>query len=333
MKQSNEWLAKMLPPVERIWRRSEPDFYGASYLIAHSLGRKKVPVSFAAWRHGWTYYEPIIHPRLISNGAPNMTSLVATKEQVRILNNFGYNKVHSVGLPYIYGDSIRTERKPDSLLVMPAHTLPYTDNKINQEAYVDSIANLRPQFTSIIACLHSSCVEKGYWCQEFEKYGIPWITGADTYDKNALVRMNLIFNSVEYMTTNRIGSHVAYAAYSGCKVSIYGDYASPHPGEYKNDPFWKTHADLLQFWIEQSSLYAVRQKYPGFFVHPRAASIRKKWAAEAVGVENQRSPDEIARLLGWSLSDQISGYTKEGYRLLSSPRALRQLLNRRRLAK
>ena len=327
------WLLDRLPPVERVWRRSEPDFYGASYLIAQRLGRKKPPISFAAWRHGWVYVDPIIHPRMLVMGTPKTLNLMATDRQVEILRKFGWSKSVAVGLPFIYGDIFKLDAKPNSLLVMPGHTLPYTDHQWDQKTYVDQIVKLKPYFTSIVACVHSSCFAKGYWVPYFEKNGIPCIKGADTYDKNALLRLNCIFKSFEYMTTNTIGSHIAYAAYSGCKVSIYGDYCSPNKNDYRNDPYYHKYPDLLEYWIDQSQESVIKNHYPQFFTVPMEATKRKNWGAEMVGAAYRKDPQEIAKLLGWSIANQIIGYCKEGFRMASSPSKLRNLLERRRIAK
>ena len=83
LKYDTKWIAEKLPPIERVWRRSEPDSYGASYLIAEQTERKKPPVSFAHWRHGWNYLNPIIHPRLLG-GDPGLVHLMTTAEQVQI---------------------------------------------------------------------------------------------------------------------------------------------------------------------------------------------------------------------------------------------------------
>ena len=194
LKYDTDWIAEKLPSIERVWRRSEPDSYGASYLIAQLTGRKKPPVSFAHWRHGWMYLDPIIHPKLIG-GDPGLTHLMATAEQAQILNDFGYKKVVAVGLPFIYADNFETNRVAGSLLVMPGHSLPYTNPQLNEHNYARQIASLRPYFSTIVACLHSSCFAKGLWVSELEKYGIPCIIGADSYDKNSLIRMNYIFKS------------------------------------------------------------------------------------------------------------------------------------------
>jgi hypothetical protein len=331
LKYDTKWIAEKLPPIERVWRRSEPDSYGASYLIAEQTERKKPPVSFAHWRHGWNYLNPIIHPRLLG-GDPGLVHLMTTAEQVQILNNFGYKKVVAVGLPFIYADNFKTDRKAGSLLVMPGHSLPYTNPHLNEHNYVRQIAAMRPYFSTIVACLYSSCFAKGLWVSELEKYGIPYIIGADSYDKNSLIRMNYIFKSFEYMTTNRLSSHVAYAAYSGCKVSIFGEYLPLTIEEFADYEFYRQYPDLMQYYVDKSQKNQLEKQFPEFFVAPWEAPARKDWADEVMGVKHKSSPAEIAKLLGWSLKAQLIGYSKIGIRLLRSPKSLYNLLKRKEVA-
>jgi hypothetical protein len=332
MKNDATWLLERLPKYERVWRRSEPDFYGASYLIAEHLGKKKPPISFATWRHGWVYYNSIIHPEFLTNGTTRTLNLVATEQHVQLLKKFGYKKSVAVGLPYLYGDSVQIERRPNSLLVMPKHTLPYLTHQMDQKKFADQIAKLKTYFSTIVVCVHSSCFSNGLWISEFEKHGIPWIMGADTYDKNALERLHCIFDSFEYMTTNTIGSHIAYAAYSGVKVSIYGEYLSFTEKDHRNNPFYKDKPDLLKSALKYSKKDAIQNQYPFLFVTPMEAKVRTNWGKEVTGADYKRSPSEIAELLGWSLKSQIKGYLTEGCRLMCDPESLRKLLERRKIA-
>jgi hypothetical protein len=135
------------------------------------------------------------------------------------------------------------------------------------------------------------------------------------------------------MTTNTIGSHVAYAAYSGCKVSIYGDYCSPTKNDYRNDPYYQKYPELLNYWVDQSQKSVIKKRYPEFFTVPMEATERKDWGAEVVGAAYRKEPQEIATLLGWSTANQILGYCREGLRIASSPSSLRNLFERRRIAK
>jgi len=311
------WLTERLPSVETIKLRCEPDFYGVSHIIAAQIEKKTTPRSFAGWLHGWLF-TPVFHARELAHwGKAEDMHLVATAQQVESLKGFGFNKAEAVGLPFIYSDNVEVKRKPNSLLVMPSHSLPYTEHEWDQESYVKQIVHLKPYFSSIVACVHSACVQKGYWISEFEKNDIPWITGAHVDDKNALQRMRIIFNSFEYMTTNSLGSHIAYASYCGCKVSLYGSYSSCSENDCINDPFYKDNPDLLKksvvFWGEEWA----RQNFQEFFVVPMEAMERQQWGESALGVKYKKPAKEIADLLGWSFSNQIQGYSQLCYKKLN----------------
>ncbi len=302
-----KWLEDRLPPIEKIELKGEANFYGASYLIASKLGMKHPPRSYAHWRHGWAV-PPVTHPRQLARGKPQDMHLVATEEHVQILKKFGFKKTEAVGLPFIYADDVQVERMPGSLLVMPAHSLPYTNHDWDQATYAKEIAALKPYFSTVVACISNACVAKGYWTSEFDKQGIPWVVGAEVKDKNALIRMNCLFKSFDFMTTNVIGSHVAYAAYSGCKVSIYGKYASREKEDYTNDPWYKKHPDLLEVELKKNREKSVREKYPELFIFPADAVERKLWGKEMVGADFKKSPKQVARLLGWSTTQRINRY-------------------------
>lgn len=305
------WLNERLPAVKIIKLRSEPDYYGISHIIASQIGKKNPPRSFAGWLHGWVF-EPIIHERQLAHwGASDDMHLVATRKQAETLRNFfGFTNAEAVGLPFLYVNrSIKIKRKPDSLLIMPRHSLPNIDHSLNQQAYVTQIAKIKHNFSSIIACIHSSCVNKGYWISEFESNDIPWIVGACVNDKNALLRMSIIFRSFEYMSTNILGSHIAYASYSGCKVSIYGSYASYSANDFAENPFYQANPGLekkLPFLQEEWA----KNNFSEFFVLPMEASERQKWGADVLGSQYKKSAREIADLLGWSFSNQVHGYRK-----------------------
>ncbi|OUC13631.1 MAG: hypothetical protein B0A82_16405 [Alkalinema sp. CACIAM 70d] len=316
---SIEWLTKRLPPIERIRLRSEPDYYGISHLIAQAVDRPKPPRSFAHWLHGWIYTDPITHPRELTFwGEPQDTILVVNQEQVQILQEFGFQQVHAAGLPFIYGNLHTVNRQAQTLLVMPSHSSAYTDQQVNQEEYVKHILQWKTEFSDIVFCIHGSCVERGYWIPVLDHYQIPWIIGATTDDRNALIRMNIIFRSFDCVTSNVIGSHIAYAAYSGCRVSIDGKYASPQMSEFQHDPWYRLYPELLQKHLEIFHETQIRQRFPQFFVSPMKATSHEAWGRQTVGSNYQKTPEELVPLLGWRPKQQISGYTTRVTRKIRS---------------
>jgi hypothetical protein len=307
-----KWIQERLPTIDKIRLKSESDYYGASSLIAEKLGLKQTPRSFAHWMHGWSIDSKVTHPReLTCWGNVDDTILVATLEQENILREFGYQKVCAVGLPFIYGeDTCSIKREPHSLLVMPNHSSEFSTNTDNQELYIKTIASLKEEFSKIVVSLHGSCVKKGYWLPVLEKYNLPWIIGASTDDKNAIKRMHNLFSSFECMTTNTLGSHVLYASYKGCRVSIYGSYYDLKKESYSTDPWYQKYPEILEkrinLWAEEN----IRSLFPWLFANPTEAKVYKFWASTTLGEENKLEPKEVAELLGWSLGSQIKGYSK-----------------------
>lgn len=301
-------VEEALPDFESFQWRTEPDSYGASYLIAQALRKSRVPRSFASWKHGWPHAE-IVHPvQLAEHGGPKRTHLVPCRRHVDLLREFGYLDAHAVGLPFIYAHSRPVDQIPESLLVMPPHTLPFTDESWDEEGYVDMIADLKSSFSTIIACVHRHNVQKGQWTEALEQRGIDWVPGTRVDDKYGLVRMHTLFSMFEYMTTNTVGSHIPYAAYCGCKVSIFGPFSTRRKEDFRDDPSWSKHPDVLDVALESSSEEAVRKKFPFLFVDPKQADCHVDWARKELGEDFRRPPKEIAQLLGWELEDQIRGY-------------------------
>ena len=305
-------IVAILPENELIVQSTEPTYYGADYLIAR-LARLPGPCySTATWCHGWDDLREFPFPRLlICHRDINAPHLVASHRHRTALENFDCKNVHAVGVPFIYADVEGISRLPDSLLIMPPHSLGHTTHNWPFEEYAQVVSQLKTQFKRVAACIHPSCVENGLWFKQMEDHGIPWVMGANSSDKNALERMQIIFRSFEFMTTNAIGSHLAYAAYCGAKVSIYGPYADFEEEDYARDTFYQSNLDLLKYKIENYRKAAVFQRYPQFFVNPRDAVLQYEFAAQELGADCKREPEEVAKLLGWPVTKQkIKMYLK-----------------------
>ncbi len=303
-------LKQTLPPIIPIKLRNEADYYGASHIIAHDLGLHKAPRSFAYWTHGWVYTEPIESSKEINCLAkPSDVVLVATQKEADILRLEGYHKAHAVGMPFLYTKEIEIKRHPRSLLVMPAHSGSQSSIEVDEESYISKLLVLKPFFSEIVACIHSSCVVNNYWIPSLEKAGIPWVLGASVFDRNSLQKMRTIFQNFEYMTTNTIGSHIPYAAYCGCKVSIY-DYSRFKLKAYEKDPWYQKNPDLLLKQYELCQEEALARRFPKFFTHPTEAILHWDWAIQVLGEPYHQSSETIAHLLGWGLKEQSLGYFK-----------------------
>ena len=132
---------------------------------------------------------------------------------------------------------------------MPAHSSEDTTSEWKFEEYAEEMARIRASFSEVWVCIHPSCWEHGYWVDAFKKRGFPLVQGALYTDRNALERLARLFSSFEYVTTNTMGSHIAYAAYWGAKVSLYGSYADLENANYNNVEEYQA---MLKAWVRLS---------------------------------------------------------------------------------
>ena len=291
-------IESLMPEEEYFKVRCEADVYGVSRCIASKLHLPFTPMSLKGWRHGWVC--DLKYPEQITLGAKADGFLVALKEHELFLKKYGINAI-AVGMPFIYVDeNIEIRRIPNSLLVMPIHTLDYTSHSMNEYNYIQQISKLKKNFDLIVVCIHSECYKKNYWVDACNAFDLPYIKGASLRDRNSLIRMRRLFNSFEYMTTNHIGSHILYAAFCGCKVSIYGDYYEYNKKDFQCDQFYKKYPHILDYNLYIGSEDYVKGKFPQFFVFPKDAKPMKEWADREIGLQYKKSYIKIASLLGWT---------------------------------
>lgn len=316
---SLDWLTDQLPAIEPIARRTEADYYGASDLIGSALGYRSPPASAASWKHG-VFFEPTIRaPRmLVTEGNRITRQLVANDWQVACLRHDGYLRVHAIGVPFLYTQPSGAKRMPNSLLIMPAHRVAMAAHSFDEGAYVDALSSIRGRFDRVVACISAPCAREGGWTRALERIGIPWIIGADSSDRNALRRMRRMFALFEFMTTNVLGSHVAYASFCGCRVSIWGPYAEIRLEDYRAVPWYQKNWRHAPALIECFTEAHVRKSHPILFNDPWTAPPLEDWAKPFLGYLQRRPPAEVARLLGWNPLGQAEVLVHRAARRLRS---------------
>ncbi len=184
----------------------------------------EAPSSFpGSWQHGTIPPWHRLRPEVLVYDAPRSTKRsVARQDEEAFLREGGYRDVRAIGLPIIYTQPSGLSRIPNSLLVMPTHSLASDVLMPSCERYVEEIAEIKDHFDLVAACVSAYCIARNLWVPQFAEGGIPVARGAGIADTNALNRMRALFESFEYVTTDSYGSHVFYALYFGAKVSIWG---------------------------------------------------------------------------------------------------------------
>lgn len=300
------------------------DSYGAIGSLARYVGYKSTPPfnNEVYWQHGWTTDYMLANPLMIAGVIyiENSLCFVGKKNDEKYLQENGYSNALAIGLPIVYTPDITVKRIPKSLLVMPVHSIGSTEYKTwDFKKYVDEIKSIRHLFDKIVVCVHPSCLVKGYWIDDFKAEGFEVIIGIDGSKTNAFTRLQYIMKSFEFMTTNSFGSHIAYAAYWGVKVSVFGTYSHHTEEELGKDPFYKICPEALKLNVHFLSKEVFFKHFSKFFVDPDKATLQISLGQYEIGFENKKTPDEIKKLMGWTLKGWLKFYlTKAGIRYLIS---------------
>ncbi|MDD2467649.1 MAG: hypothetical protein PHI97_27015 [Desulfobulbus sp.] len=282
--------------------------YGANKVAARYCGLNYIPFFiYGEWQHGWICPERNIHPEFVVGGngfsreyKTKRKYFVARQDQVDYLVSQGYRYVYAIGLPIIYVQKPLVRRMPGSLLVMPAHSLPETTEDWDADEYANYIMSIANNFTEVYLCVHKYCYEKGNWIKQFADKNINVIVGADWLDQNSMWRIADLFSQFEYVTTNEFGSHVAYASYFNCKVSVAGPRSAWKKADYEKASLYRDVPELLDIldcWRRDAVLEGA---YPQFVCEPWAAVQNVDWASEQLGECNKKEPLHLKHLFGWS---------------------------------
>jgi FkbM family methyltransferase len=320
-----------LPQIKRDVSNCGP--YGAAAIAAEYCGFTEAPElspSSGIWQHDWfpSHWE-LNHPDMLLRIATSHEQpyWVARQEDEKAVRSQGYTNVKAIGLPIVYVRPPTVIRRPGSLLVMPVHTLDYKTHEWRFDEYAEQIYAIRKDFSTVVVCLHPSCWLHGYWIHAFRRRGITLVEGADLEDRNALLRICTLLGGFEYLTTNGFGSHIAYGAYLGAKVSVFGVYAEYKAEDYNTAKVYLENPQILRSTVEYVSEASMRKHLPHFFCHPREAKERVDWGRREVGEDNRVSPSRLRSLFEWDwrsrlmrrLRDRVPSKLKRVLRLVAKP--------------
>ncbi len=291
----------VLPEAPPLEIRCEPDYYGAAHVVAASLGFAKPPVSTSTWVHGCEIV-PVPRPAFSPHfNTPEQTHLVSNRATQQWWHDNGFSKAVAVGCPFLYTGPSGRERIPDSVLAMPNHGLPNCAVDLEHtQKWLQTLTQLKLKHACVVVCLHADDIAQ--LSPVIESHGLSWIEGAKVQTLS-LPRMRAMFDSFEYMVTDAQGSHLAYASWCGCKVAMLPPFYVRQWEHFKDHPHMKqnpqTRMNLIFHQPEN-----IRARLPFFFVDDLSqAQCPREWAEGILGMESKRTPEELARLLGWQADD------------------------------
>jgi hypothetical protein len=285
------------------------DYYGALQVAAQYCGLRKVPPSFpGSWQHGTIPPWHRLRPEVVVYDAPrSMKCFVARKDEETFLREGSYQDVRAIGLPIIYTQPSGLSRIPNSVLVMPTHSLASDVLMPSCERYVEEIAQIRSHFDLVAACVSAYCIARNLWVPQFAEYGIPVVRGAGIADTNALNRMRALFESFEYVTTDSYGSHVFYALYFGAKVSIWGTATPVFRDNVLKDGGWAAYPDTVDALLSEDTTRKGEVYLGPLRVDPWKAMQNVELGRAMLGHDNKLTPKQLRTAFGWTTLGNLRG--------------------------
>jgi hypothetical protein len=284
-------VEQILPPILKYRPYLTANLYGAFNVIENKYDVKLNKIASISWRHGWRiergFYSDIASIIEVSEWHYD-THLVTSEEEVEIVNSSSKDlgRAVAVGLPYAYvlRNENRIKRRKGSLLIMPPHGI--NEEYSFKSPYLEKIKKQSEKFSYICVCINDVDFRKGEMNQLCEEYGLDYVRGAISNDKNSLYRMRNLFEYFEYVTTPVLGSHIVYAAATGAKVSVYLEQDDCYMIEDYNLHPWYWHSkwytnQSIKLKLIKHEIY--KKKWPWLYVIPESAETNIDWGLAEIG--------------------------------------------------
>lgn len=300
-----------LNEYKKIEVRNSCDRYGFSYLIASQLNLPFVPNCFANWVHGWSWGDNFDSEHILGiKKYHDSLSIVVNNQKERVaLESSGYCNVVVGGLPFLYVPKQNVKADAGALLAFLPHSSEGAKANAMQIEYLDYLASCLPDFSEIFVSI--------YWLNnsdalqhEIRKRKLKPVLGARPDDRNSLIRIRMMLEYCPFVTSNVMGSHIAYALFVGCKVSLTGPcFEYGREVFCKDTTYYLKHKVYFDKFIETCSTPFIKSKYPWLFVdHPLQGIKDVEFGMEAVGAKSKLNQSQIMKALGWTIGGQIYGY-------------------------
>lgn len=283
------------------------DYEVLNWYLSGGLRRLPQPANFH-WQHGSIPRLPVADPDLIigeggwARFQKDELFFVARQDQAKALAGFGFNRVVAFGLPFAYALELCDQSQPrvaGSLLVLPADHHVHEDNESDanrDDSYIKSLFGVRHKFSKIAVSFHQEDLKRGRH-DPWMSAGFEVIQGASQTDPSSLINLANLFMTTEYCSTNGFGSHIAYAAAGGCKISIWGP-SSNHVGDNRYRPsFFQNRPDLARVLDENMNQLALDLASRGLYCDPVNAVEHREWGLAEIGYDNVLPPHQTLALL------------------------------------
>ncbi|AJT41416.1 hypothetical protein [Psychromicrobium lacuslunae] len=266
-------------------------YYGHSAALAHHCGLTRLRHISGLLQHGWTVSNPILAQfGDFSDRGANRRRLAWTSssrawsvEEPISYSSKGEPLIDAIGAPYLYLlDAIRAAGKlperTERSLVLPLHGTALLKVNGDHRAYAELVRQREGQ---AMVSLHVEDLQNPEIAGAWQEAGHTIVSAGERRDPYFLGRIVWMMTTSKRVISNRLSTSSLYAAISGAEVETYGP-------EFQ-----------LGSNAEVDPGAVMRDLWPEFYQEsPDQAALREIAAAE-LGVADQRSAEELKRILGW----------------------------------
>jgi len=237
-------------------------YHGFSELLAEKYNSGNSVRTSYKWIHGAIFDE--IQSIGFLEGLRRTSGIVVPSKGVAdYLRDLGFISVIVGGLPFSYVSDVseRLLGVQDSMLAIPSHS--FTD-KTRYTSYLDFLQAFKGNYEKIYVLVGRHYID-GHdtltFFEEINRRGLWPLKGAIAEDRHSLKRVRLILSSFPSITTNCLGSHIAYALLVGSKLSISGPYISPREVSNNMDLLYERQIKTFKYIFGQAR---AEQEYENF---------------------------------------------------------------------
>jgi hypothetical protein len=264
-------------------------FYGHAELLRTYAGVTGSDPLKAAIEHGLTFFPNLVDPDLATH-LPYY--FCAASRQARFFEEhalYGARAV-AIGAPILYARALAPPQQSAAgrrLVFFDAHSSDYATAKYDVDATAVRLRELSGEFDDVVICLYWRDVVLGR-DDLYRAQGFRCVTAGHMFDAQFLFRLLEIVSSAAIVLTDQLGSHVPYALvldrpvwFEDSRVEYELAHNAPRGtlGPPKEGEMLDRAAALLSRRVER--------------VEPE----QRAFAEELCGIENFRTPAEVAELL------------------------------------
>ena len=285
--------------------------YGARSLLKTYLGlvsERLLKTPEIVWQHGWipavwnSDIDRIVGESGDTSYLQENTFLVGRHDQELALRSAGISNAYAIGLPFAYAlkmDDKARNATPNSVLVVPALHGGYSpDNPGHIDAeYISALSNELSEMNNHSVLMNCDDIAAGR-NKEWEVNGFQVILGGCEPDSDSIPRLVKIFKSFDIFTTNDFGSPIAYAAASGCRVSVWGPQSSVDVVKmFLGGTLYRNRPDLALAGPKWFDIANEMLKQQRLYRRPKEAKEAKEWGEREIGLDETKSPSALKPLI------------------------------------